>query len=252
MPQTQKKVHTNNTDTEQTTRTHCAVYATTRNRTPSLIHSYIRTFVHSYIHTFIHSSGVRTRSAERTRQHTTSHKHAWRRRPVSNVALACLVSHSATCPFRPLSVRPASVDDAATHLHALLFTGAAVHVELDALFFVGYVVPNVPIDFHKFMRVTLTLDHGPVLCAPWKPSPRVCTTTFTRTNLPREISEGPGFVARQIAHFRKPRGPKSRRVCRPTCNVLGSERWFEVLSRRGHDGFLVFRCVSERKSVSMG
>ena len=35
-----KRVHTNNTDTEQTTRTHCAVYATTRNRTPSLIHSF--------------------------------------------------------------------------------------------------------------------------------------------------------------------------------------------------------------------
>ena len=39
MPQTQKRVHTNNTDTEQTTRTHCAVYATTRNRTPSLVDS---------------------------------------------------------------------------------------------------------------------------------------------------------------------------------------------------------------------
>ena len=32
-PRTQKRVHTNNTDTEQTTRTRCAVYATTRNRT---------------------------------------------------------------------------------------------------------------------------------------------------------------------------------------------------------------------------
>ena len=38
-----KRVHTNNTDTEQTTRTRCAVYATTRNRTPSLVHSYIHT-----------------------------------------------------------------------------------------------------------------------------------------------------------------------------------------------------------------
>ena len=55
VPQTQKRVHTHNTDTEQTTRTHCAVYATTRNRTLSLTHSYIHTFIHSYIHTFMHS-----------------------------------------------------------------------------------------------------------------------------------------------------------------------------------------------------
>ena len=66
----------------------------------------------------------------------------------SNVALACLVSQSAACLFRPLSVRAASVDDAATHLHALLFSGAAVLV---ALYLAGYVVPNMTTDLYKFV-----------------------------------------------------------------------------------------------------
>ena len=40
-PRTQKKgTHRHTTDTEQTTRTHCAVSVTTRNRTPSLIQSF--------------------------------------------------------------------------------------------------------------------------------------------------------------------------------------------------------------------
>ena len=45
-PRTQKG-HTHYTDTEQTTRTHCAVYATTRNRTPSLNHSVTQSLSHS-------------------------------------------------------------------------------------------------------------------------------------------------------------------------------------------------------------
>ena len=50
-----KRAHTDTTETEQTTRTHCGVYDTTRNRTPSLIHSFIHTFIHSYTYIYIHS-----------------------------------------------------------------------------------------------------------------------------------------------------------------------------------------------------
>ena len=58
--------------------------------------------IHTFIHAFLHSSGVRTRSAERTRQHTTSHKHARRRRPVSNVDPACATARlllPSVCPW---------------------------------------------------------------------------------------------------------------------------------------------------------
>ena len=95
-PRPQKRTHTVTKDTEQTTRTHCAVYDTTRNRTPSLIHS------------FIHSSASLTHARNVHAQRGTSHSpHGCGRLLSKRSADACPLS-SASCarlPFSALSAR---------------------------------------------------------------------------------------------------------------------------------------------------
>ena len=111
-----KKGHTHsNTDNKQTPRTFCTV-----SRATARSLSHVHTFIHPYIHTFIMSVTNTQCSHKHSGTLDTTHTCSV---CLKQVALACLVSHSEACPFRPLSVRPAAVDDAATHLHALLFSG---------------------------------------------------------------------------------------------------------------------------------
>ena len=97
----------------------------------------------SYTHTFISSVSL-TRSACTS---TVTHESQTRVAQASGFKRGtCVLGVAQRC--LPLSPRCPSVP---LPLHALLFSGPAFHVEFDALFFVGHVVPNMFIDFHKFV-----------------------------------------------------------------------------------------------------
>ena len=94
MPRTQK----GRTQTQRTPRrqlAHCAVFDTTLNRTPSLIHSYIHTFVHSYIHTAPNTRSAAQQSVARDAR--VHHTHVC-------TAAVCAGSFRVLLPPRPTSL----------------------------------------------------------------------------------------------------------------------------------------------------
>ena len=88
----------------------------------------------SLSHSHSHSSGTLTHNGLAQALCSTSHKHAWRRRLVFQRG-SCVCA--GTLSFLPASCRRTllCVTVVVACLHAFFFSGAAVHVEFDALFY---------------------------------------------------------------------------------------------------------------------